>query len=58
MKTHRIGVIPNGVPKGNRVPQGEAGMWGDYHSMELGVFLLREITGEDYPTFFDKHPES
>jgi hypothetical protein len=28
-------------------------MWGDYHTRELALLLLREARGESYPTFFD-----
>ena len=34
-------------------PFGESSMWGDYHAMELAVYLQREIDGErPYLTFF------
>jgi hypothetical protein len=28
-------------------------MWGDYHLLELGVYLQRLIDGKAYLTFFD-----
>ena len=53
---HSIYHRPNGwdyVPRGKRVPQGEASMWGDYHAMELAVYLQRLIEGRPYLAFFD-----
>jgi hypothetical protein len=41
------------VPPGRKVPCGESSMWGDYHLLELGVYLRRLIRGEPYLTFFD-----
>ena len=52
---HSVYHRPNGwdhVPKGKKVPQGESSMWGDYHAMELAVYLKREIEGGPYLTFF------
>jgi unsaturated chondroitin disaccharide hydrolase len=43
------------VPEGRRIPCGEAAMWGDYHLMELGVYLLRAATGAPPYTFFGAH---
>lgn len=40
------------VPEGKSVPQGESSMWGDYHLMELAVYLQRLIQNETYSTFF------
>ncbi|MCP4642215.1 MAG: glycosyl hydrolase [bacterium] len=54
---HSVYHQPNGwdyVPKGKKVPQGESSMWGDYHAMELAVYIQREIEGGAYLTFFDK----
>ncbi|OPZ22038.1 MAG: hypothetical protein BWZ10_00461 [candidate division BRC1 bacterium ADurb.BinA364] len=45
---HSIYHRPNGwdyTPPGKRVPQGESSMWGDYHAMELAVYLMRHIEG-------------
>jgi hypothetical protein len=42
------------IARGQRVPNGESSMWGDYHARELGLLLLREAKGEPYPTFFAK----
>ncbi|MGF1531938.1 MAG: glycosyl hydrolase [Puniceicoccaceae bacterium] len=33
-------------------PYGESSMWGDYHAMELAVYLQRSITQAPYLTFF------
>ncbi len=41
------------VAPGQRVPNGEGSMWGDYHARELALLLWREARGETYPTFFD-----
>ena len=54
---HSVYHRPNGwdyIPEGKQVPQGEACMWGDYHAMELAVYLLREIEGGPCLTFFDQ----
>ncbi|MCC6144785.1 MAG: glycoside hydrolase family 88 protein [Candidatus Hydrogenedentes bacterium] len=53
---HSVYHRPNGwdyIPPGKAVPQGESSMWGDYHVMELAVYLQREIAGGDYLKFFD-----
>lgn len=52
---HSIYHRPNGwdhVPPGKKVPQGESSMWGDYHAMELGVYLKRVIEGGEYLRFW------
>lgn len=54
---HSVYHRPNGwdyVPKSKSVPQGESSMWGDFHAMELAVYLMRIITGGPYPAFFDR----
>lgn len=54
---HSVYHRPNGwdyVPKGKRVPQGESSMWGDFHAMELAVYLMRLIKGGPYLAFFDR----
>jgi hypothetical protein len=51
---HAVYHRPNGwdhVPKGQRVPCGEACMWGDYHARELALLIQRWADGKDY-TFF------
>jgi hypothetical protein len=55
---HSVYHRPNGwdhVPDGRRVPCGESCMWGDYHLMELGVYLQR-LAGPSmyYKYFLDK----
>jgi hypothetical protein len=42
------------LPKGQSGPCGEATMWGDYHAMELAVYLQRLINDRPYLTFFDQ----
>lgn len=47
---HSIYHRPNGwdyIPRGKKIPQGESSMWGDYHAMELAVYLQREIENGD-----------
>ncbi|MSU58856.1 MAG: glycosyl hydrolase [Pedosphaera sp.] len=53
---HSVYHRPNGwdyIAPGQRVPNGESSMWGDYHALELALLLLREARGENYLTFFD-----
>ncbi len=42
------------IPSGRKIPCGESSMWGDYHLLELGVYLWRQARGERYLTFFDQ----
>ena len=52
---HSVYHRPNGwdyVARGQKVPNGESSMWGDYHARELALLLLREARCEKYPTFF------
>lgn len=52
---HSVYHRPNGwdyVAPGQKVPNGESSMWGDYHARELALLILREARGEVYPTFF------
>jgi unsaturated chondroitin disaccharide hydrolase len=52
---HSVYHRPNGwdyIPKGKAVPMGESSMWGDYHAMELAVYLQREMGKGKYLTFF------
>lgn len=54
---HSVYHRPNGwdpVARGQKVPNGESSMWGDYHARELALLLLREGRGELYLTFFDQ----
>lgn len=41
------------VPPGSRIPCGESSLWGDYHLLELAVYLQRVIEKRPYLTFFD-----
>ena len=52
---HSVYHHPNGwdyVTPGQKVPNGESSMWGDYHARELALLLVREVRCEKYPTFF------
>lgn len=52
---HTIYHHPNGWdhrPEANKAPYGESSMWGDYHAMELAVYLQRLINNGPYLTFF------
>jgi unsaturated chondroitin disaccharide hydrolase len=52
---HSIYHRPNGwdhVPAGRKIPCGESSLWGDYHLMELAIYLQRFDHGPYYK-FFD-----
>jgi unsaturated chondroitin disaccharide hydrolase len=52
---HSVYHRPNGwdhIPPGQKVPNGESSMWGDYHARELALMLLREARAEPYLRFF------
>lgn len=52
---HSIYHQPNGWdnrPDPAKAPYGESSMWGDYHLMELGVYLQRRLNGKPYLSFF------
>ena len=52
---HSIYHHPNGWdnrPDPTKAPYGESSMWGDYHAMELAVYLQRLINDGPYLTFF------
>jgi unsaturated chondroitin disaccharide hydrolase len=52
---HSVYHRPNGwdyIAPGQKVPNGESSMWGDYHLRELALLILREARGEVYLTFF------
>lgn len=52
---HSIYHQPNGwdfSPVVGQVPHGESSMWGDYHAMELALYLNRLNKGQPYYTFF------
>lgn len=57
---HSIYHRPNGwdhIPKGKKVPQGESCMWGDYHAMELALYIQREIDQAPYFTYYGPLPK-
>jgi hypothetical protein len=41
------------IPAGRKVPCGESSLWGDYHLLELVVYLKRVADGSAYLKFFD-----
>jgi unsaturated chondroitin disaccharide hydrolase len=52
---HSVYHRPNGwdfIARGQKVPNGESSMWGDYHARELALWLLREATGGPRLVFF------
>ncbi|GHB92185.1 glycoside hydrolase family 88 protein [Cerasicoccus arenae] len=52
---HSIYHEPNGwdhKPESGKAAYGESSMWGDYHAMELAVYLQRLIKKAPYYTFF------
>jgi hypothetical protein len=52
---HSVYHQPNGwdhVAPGQRVPNGEACMWGDYHLREVALYVGRVARDERYYTFF------
>ena len=52
---HSVYHRPNGwdnIPEGRTVPCNESCMWGDYHLMELGIYLQRLANNEKYHTFY------
>jgi unsaturated chondroitin disaccharide hydrolase len=56
---HSVYHRPNGwdyIPKGQRVPCGESSMWGDYHLLELAVYVQRLAAGTPYLCYFDADP--
>ena len=57
---HSVYHRPNGwdhIAPGQKVPNGESSMWGDYHALELALLLQREAGGEPYLTFFGCVPK-
>jgi hypothetical protein len=56
---HSVYHRPNGwdhIPKGKHVPFGESSLWGDYHAMELAVYLQRLVQQSTYLDFFSHIP--
>lgn len=53
---HSIYHRPRGwdyIHKGQKIPNGESSMWGDYHLRELCLMLLKEIRNDGYLAFFN-----
>jgi len=53
---HTVYHQPNGwdyIAPGQKVPNGESAMWGDYHLMELGLYVHRLAEGKEPQRFFD-----
>lgn len=56
---HSVYHRPNGwdhIPRGRKIPCGESSMWGDYHLLELSVYIQRMRKPGGYLTFFDAVP--
>ena len=54
---HSVYHRPNGwdyIAPGQKVPNGESSMWGDYHLRELALMILRLARGDEYLTFFPR----
>ena len=52
---HAVYHRPNGwdnIPAGQKVPNGESCMWGDYHARELALYIQRLAKNEPYLTFW------
>ena len=52
---HSVYHRPNGwdyIAKGQKIPNGESSMWGDYHLREAALMILKELRDEPYLTFF------
>src|SRR5687767_11893852 len=52
---HSVYHRPNGwdyITPGQKIPNGESSMWGDYHLRELALLILREARGENHITFW------
>ena len=52
---HSVYHRPNGwdhIAPGQKVPNGESSMWGDYHLRELALLILREAKQQPCLTFF------
>lgn len=52
---HSIYHRPNGwdcIARGQKVPNGESSMWGDYHTRELALLIKRMSEKKPYLTFF------
>ena len=54
---HSVYHRPNGwdhIAKGQKIPNGESSMWGDYHARELALMILREAEDAPYLAFFNQ----
>lgn len=54
---HSVYHRPNGwdaIAPGQKIPNGESSLWGDYHARELALLILREAEGRPWLTFFDR----
>ena len=52
---HSVYHRPNGwdhIPEGSKIPCGESCMWGDYHLMELAVYIQRLVTSAAYHKYY------
>lgn len=52
---HSVYHRPNGwdfVARGQKIPNGESSMWGDYHAREAALYVQRLANNETYYTFF------
>jgi unsaturated chondroitin disaccharide hydrolase len=52
---HSVYHRPNGwdhIARGQKIPNGESSMWGDYHLREAALLVLRQVRNEPYLTFF------
>ena len=52
---HAVYHRPNGwdtIPPGQKVPCGESCMWGDYHALELGLYVQRLADNKPYYKFW------
>ena len=55
---HAVYHRPNGwdyTPSESGVPRGESCMWGDYHTLELALYVLRLAENKPYLTFWSTH---
>ncbi len=56
---HAVYHRPNGwdaMPPPGHVPRNESCMWGDYHALELALYLQRIIDQKPYLTFWSENP--
>ncbi|MGA1235964.1 MAG: glycosyl hydrolase [Limisphaerales bacterium] len=55
---HSVYHRPNGwdhIARGQKIPNGESSMWGDYHARELALLIQREAEKKPRLVFFDGH---